>query len=107
MHTWAEIIAMVRGGELMPLTAETLPAAMARQQKSNARLAAAMAHGYVGGNPLPQFGTGLAPAIIARVNIPPASPALYSDQAKALMDALERTRRRRKGPAKIQKKRFF
>jgi len=45
--TDSEIIAMIRRGELAPLTAETLPASIARQEKINARLQAAIAHSFV------------------------------------------------------------
>jgi hypothetical protein len=53
MHTEMDIIAAVRGGELPALTRETLPAIRARQEKLNARFAAAMQSPFVGGNPLP------------------------------------------------------
>jgi hypothetical protein len=53
MNTDRDIIEAYRAGELPALTSETLPAIAARQKELNARVADAMAHGCVGGNPWP------------------------------------------------------
>jgi hypothetical protein len=62
MHTKADVLALARAGAFVPLTAETLPAAIARQEKLNARFQSAMDNGFVGGNQAP----GPAPVLMAK-----------------------------------------
>lgn len=91
MHTDTEIIAMVHAGELPALTAETLPAARARQDEINARFAAAMQSPYVGGNPLPH-------AIRASITKPakPDRARAVALLLKAAAQVRHSTKRRRK-----------